>query len=179
MATNNTTKRTYGKQRTLGDIIYNPATKSVFCSINLGFFGKTTVTLVKRQDDGAYDLMKAYTDRNGQEQVVCVGKTFPAKKTDGTLVENVTKGTLGLLSRYDSEKRKNVTDSSDALFITTHKLKESKALGDSGMLKVGFITGVFGIEDDIASNNGNASANTQAPYEPAPDYDDDGEPIPF
>jgi hypothetical protein len=47
------------------------------------------------------------------------------------------------------------------------------------MLKVGFITGVFGIEDDIASNNGNASANTQAPYEPAPDYDDDGEPIPF
>ena len=178
MATNNTIKRSYGKKRILGDIIYNPQTKSVFCSIKLGFFGKTTVTLVKRTDDGAYDLMKNYKDHNSQEQVVCVGKTFPFKKKDGSLVDGLTQGTLGLLSKYSVEKQKEQTDNSDALFITTHKLKEPKAFGDKGFKKVGYITGQFGIEDDIASNNGSSSENSQAPAT-TPDYDDDNEEIPF
>lgn len=161
MANNNTTtvKRTYGKERTLGDIIYNPATKSVFCSINLGFFGKTTVTLVRRQDEG-FDLMKSYTKDN-QEQVVCVGKTFPAKRQDGTIINDVTKGTLGLLKRYDAEKQKEVTDNSDALFITTHKLKEKKSIGQTGMLKIGYLTGVFGIEIAETSNISNVQQNVQ------------------
>lgn len=159
MANNNTTvKRTYGKERTLGDIIYNPATKSVFCSINLGFFGKTTVTLVRRQDEG-FDLMKSYKDRQDQDQVVCVGKTFPAKRQDGTIIDDVTKGTLGLLKRYDAEKQKEVTDNSDALFITTHKLKEKKSIGQTGMLKIGYLTGVFGIEIAETSNTSNVQQN--------------------
>ncbi len=104
--TTTTTKRTYGTERTFGDIIYNPSTKSGFCSINLGFFGKTTVTLIKRSEDGCYDLMKSYKDRNGQEQIICVGKTFPVKKKDGSLVDGLTQGTLGLLKRYDAELKK-------------------------------------------------------------------------
>lgn len=171
-------KRSYGKERTFGDIIYNPKTKSVFCSINLGFFGKTAITLVKRQDDGAYDLMKAYNDRNGQEQVVCIGKTFPVKDKKGEVVDGLTQGTLGLLKRYDNEKKKELTDSSDALFITTHKLKENKPLGDSGLVKVGYISGRFGIEDDIASNNG-ASSQEENYQNNDPQYDDDGDEIPF
>lgn len=176
MATQTKIKRNFGKERTFGDIIYNPQNKTVFASINLGFFGKTTVTLVKRQDDGAYDLMKAYTDRNGQEQVVCVGKTFPVRKRDGSLVEGLSQGTLGLLKRYVSSLEKEITDNSDALFITTHKLKEPKVLGDSGLMKVGYISGKFGIEDDIASNNG-----AEEPSEPEEtiEYDDDNEVIPF
>jgi len=176
MATNNKIKRTYGKERALGDIIYNPATKSVFCSMNLGFFGKKNITLIKRSDDGAYDLAVTYT-KNGEEQIAIVGKTFPSKRRDGAIVQGLTQGTLGLLKRYDSEKKKEVTDNSDALFITTHKLKESKPLGESGLLKVGFITGKFGIEDDIASNNGVVSDSE--PEEPSVEYDDDGEKIPF
>ena len=170
------TKRTYGKERTFGDIIYNPSTKSVFCSINLGFFGKTTVTLVKRADDGAFDLMKSYKDRNEQEQVVCVGKTFPAKKQDGTIIEGMTKGTLGLLKKYDKEKQKEFTDNSDALFIITHKLKENKPLGDTGMLKIGYISGYFGIE--ITESNSSETQNNQN-KEDIPEIEIDESDIPF
>lgn len=168
-------KRSYGKERTLGDIIYNPQTKSVFCTINLGFFGKKTITLIKRADDNAYDLAVTYT-RNGEEQIAIIGKTFPVKK-NGSVIEGLTQGTLGLLKRYDSEKSKEITDSSDALFITTHKLKEPKTFGDKGFKKVGYITGKFGIEDDIASNNGSSSYNNNEPE--VQEYDDDNEPIPF
>ena len=173
--TTTTTKRTYGTEHTFGDIIYNPSTKSVFCSMNWGFFGKTTVTLIKRIEDGCYDLMKSYKDRNGQEQIICVGKTFPVKKKDGSIVEGLTQGTLGLLKRYDAEIKKEVTGSSDALFITTHKLKETKSLSDSGFIKVGYISGKFGIES-IASSNGN-TAEDYAPESQT--YDDDNEVIPF
>lgn len=169
-------KRSYGKERTIGDIIFNPATKSVFCSINLGFFGKKNITLIKRADDGAYDLAVTFT-RNGEEQIAIIGKTFPVKDRDGAVVDGLTQGTLGLLKRYDSEKKKEITDSSDALFITTHKLKENKPLGNSGLLKVGYISGRFGIEDDIASNNGAASEPNDS--QNTPEYDDDGDEIPF
>lgn len=177
--THNKIKRSYGKERTFGDIIYNPQTRSVFCSINLGFFGKTTVTLVKRAEDGAYDLMKNYKDRNGQEQIVCVGKTFPSKKRDDSIVDGLTQGTLGLFQKYNAEKQKELTDSSDALFITTHKLKEPKAFGENGLKKIGYITGKFGIEDDIASNNGSTSESYVTSSENTPDYMDDNEEILF
>lgn len=177
MATQTKIKRAYGKKRNFGDIIYNPSTKSVFCTINLGFFGKTTITLVKRQDDGAYDLMKAYTDSNDQEQVVCIGKTFPVKKKDRSIAEGLTQGTLGLLKRYDNQKQKEITDNSDALFITTHKLRENKPIGSSGLIKVGYISGRFGIEDDIAPNNGVVSDSD--PEQSNVEYDDDNEEIPF
>ena len=148
MANNtNTIKRTYGKERNFGDVIYNPQTKSVFCNIELGFFGRTTLTLIKRED-GGFDLMKPYVDKQGQDQVAMIGKTFPAKRKDGTIILDVTKGTLGLFKRYDKESKKNLTDNSDALFITTFKLKEAQKLGDTGLLKVGYISGQFGMEID-------------------------------
>ena len=155
MANNTNIKRVYGVERTFGDVIYNPSTKSVFCSIDLGFFGRTNLTLAKRED-GAFDLMKPYMDKNGQEQVVIIGKTFPAKRKDGTVVDGVTKGTLGLFKRYDKETKKNITDNSDALFITTFKLKEPQQLGDTGLLKVGYISGKFGIEIDESDNTQNS-----------------------
>jgi hypothetical protein len=145
--------RNYGIERGFGDIIYNPKTRSVFANIDLGFFGRTTLTLIKR-DDGGFDLMKNYTDRDGNEQVVCIGKTFPATRRDNTIVSDMTKGTLGLLRKYDDVLKKEITDNSDALYITTHKLKESKPLGDSGLSKVGFITGQFGIEIAEVNNLG-------------------------
>lgn len=173
----NKIKRSYGKERTLGDIIYNPQTKSVFCSINLGFFGKKNISLIKRADDGAYDLAVPYT-KNGEEHIATIGKTFPVKDGKGAIVDGLTQGTLGLLKRYDSEKKKEITDNSDALFITTHKLKENKPLGDNGFIKVGYVTGRFGIEDDIASNNG-ASSQEENYQNNEPQYDDDGDEIPF
>ncbi|MFA6195263.1 MAG: hypothetical protein WC656_01310 [Sulfurimonas sp.] len=172
---NDTIKRTYGKNRNLGDIIYNPQTKTVFCSINLGFFGSKTITLMKRTEDGCYDLI---VSKYNSEETIKIGQTFPAKDRDGKIINGLTKATLALLSKYDNEKKKNVSDSSDALYITTHKLKEPISFGDKGFKKVGYITGQFGIEDDIASNNGSSSENSQAP-DNAPDYDDDNEEIPF
>ena len=160
MANNtNTIKRTYGKERNFGDVIYNPQTKSVFCNIELGFFGRTTLTLIKRED-GGFDLMKPYVDKQGQDQVAMIGKTFPAKRKDGTIILDVTKGTLGLFNRYDKESKKNLTDNSDALFITTFKLKEAQKLGDTGLLKVGYISGQFGIEVASEQNN-NTQEQTQ------------------
>lgn len=166
--------RNYGKERGFGDIIYNPKTKSVFANIDLGFFGRTTVTLLKR-DDGGFDLMKSYVDRDGNDQIVCIGKTFPATRRDGSQVNDMTKGTLGLLRRYDEVLRKEITDNSDALYITTHKLKEPKPLGDSGLSKVGFISGQFGIEIAEVNNLGpRTSPQDEYPEDSIPD-----EEIPF
>lgn len=162
-------KRLYGKERSFGDIIYNPHTKSVFCNIDLGFFGRTTLTLIKRED-GAFDLMKPYMDKNGQEQVIMIGKTFPVKRKDGTIVESLTNGTLGLFKKYDKESKKNLIDNSDALFITTFKLKENQKLGDTGLLKVGYISGRFGIEE-----NNEDTYNTDTPAV----YEIDNDEIPF
>jgi hypothetical protein len=167
--------RTYGKERTLGDIIYNPQTKSVFCSIDLGFFGKKNITLIKRADDGAYDLAITYS-KNGEEQIAIIGRTFPTKKRDGSLADGLTQGTLGLLKRYDAGLNKEITDSSDALFITTHRLKEQKAFGDKGFIKVGFITGKFAIEIVEEAPKGESQ---QQSHSDTPEYDDDGDEIPF
>ncbi len=163
------TKRTYGKERTLGDIIYNPHNKTVFTSINLGFFGKKSITLVKK-DDGSFDLM---VSKYNSEELIQIGRTFPAKDKNGNPIEGITQGTLGLLKRYDSELKKEITDNSDALFITTHKLKETKALGDSGLIKVGYIKGKFGIEIEA---NTNVTDNTQSN---TPEIDIDEDEIPF
>jgi len=163
------TKRTFGNERNLGDIIYNPNTKSVFCKINLGFFNKT-INLAKRADN-CYDLM---VSKYNSEETVKIGQTFPVKKQDGTTSETLTQTTLGLFRKYDSQKQKEITDNSDALFLTTHKLKEPKIFGEQGFMKVGFITGKFGIE--IVENT---QHNESEPENNTPEYDDDGEQIPF
>lgn len=153
--TKKTIKRTYGIERTLGDIIYNKNTQTVFCNIKFGFFSKT-VTLVKQQD-GGFDLM---VSKANSEELVKVGKTYPVAN-----VEGITKGTLGLLKKYDKELQKEITDSSDALFISTHKLKESKTIGESGLLKIGYLKGQIGIEtsDDESNNEENTNNNSKIP----------------
>lgn len=160
------TKRNYGIERTLGDIIYNPNTESVFCNIKFGFFSKT-VNLVKQQD-GGFDLV---VSKANSEELVKIGKTYPVAN-----VEGITKGTLGLLKKYDKELQKEITDSSDALFISTHKLKETKAIGDTGLLKIGYLKGQIGIEiSDDESNNEENTDNSKVP-----DIDDINEDeIPF
>lgn len=174
MATTNTTKRTYGKERILGDIIYNPETKLVFCSLKLGFFGTKSITLEKRQDDGCYDLM---VSKYNSEETIKIGQTFPVKKQDGTIVDGLTQATLGLLTQYDKDKQKYTTDNSDGLFITTHKLKEQQNIGDNGFKKLGYITGKFGIEDEAnttAENN-----QSQVPVNNVPEIEINEDEIPF
>lgn len=163
---NEKVKRIYGLERNLGDIIYNPATKTVFCKINFGFFAKT-VTLVK-QENGGFDMM---VSKANSEELVRIGKTYPVAN-----VEGITKGTLGLLKRYDKELEKEITDNSDALFISTHKLKQTKAIGESKLLKIGYIKGQIGIEiSDDENNNGENTTISRVP-----DIDDINEDeIPF
>ena len=166
-----TVKRTFGKERNLGDIVYNPQTKSVFCNIQLGFFTKT-INLVKRQDN-CYDIV---VSKFNSEETIKIGQTFPVTKKDGSTVEGLTQTKIGLFKRYDSQKGKEVTDTSDALFLTTHKLKEPKEIGTKGFQKVGFITGKFGIE--LVEETQQKSA-PEEPVVQTPEYDDDNEELPF
>lgn len=166
-------KRNYGKDRTLGDIIYNPNTGSVFCKIELGFFSKTIN--LKKREDGCYDIL---VSKFNSEETVKIGQTFPVRKQDNSVVEGLSQSTLGLFSAYDSVKQKTLSKTEDALFITTHKLKEPKAIGDKGFLKVGWITGNFGIEIADASSNSSDAHEYQEP-DNTPVYDDEGDRIPF
>jgi len=168
----NAIKRVYGKERTLADIVYNPKTKTVFAKLNMGFFGSKTVNFSLRED-GCYDIL---VSKYNSEETVKIGQTFPVYNQDKQAIEGLTKATLGLLKRYDAVKQKEITDSSDALFITTHKLKEPKEFGTQGFKKVGYVTGVFGIEIESSVQ---AEADEPSEVDAVADYDDDGERIPF
>lgn len=137
--------RYYGIHRTMGDILYNHLNKTVVAYINAGFFGKVALTL-KRLEDGGFELLKSYKDRQGVEQIIRIGRTFPAKDKNGNPVEGITKGTLGLFNEYDQELQKELPSSRDCLLITTHKLKEPKVLGDGSWKKIGYLTGQYAIE---------------------------------
>lgn len=138
-------KRNYGAERVLGDIIYNPTTKSVFCSLNFGFLGKQNFTLKKNQENG-YDLSKSYKDGNGNEQEITLGKLFPVKNKNGEIVEGLTKGSFGLFSQYDKETKKTFTKNNDCIYLVSHKLQEPKVINQSGFKKLGWITGQFAVE---------------------------------
>jgi hypothetical protein len=181
-------RRAYGAERNIGDILYNPDSKAVFARIDLGAFS-LSLSLTLREDKKTYDLYKSYMAKDGNFQLVKLGQTFPATRRDGSEVEGVSKATLGLYREYDKELKKELTRSNDALYITIIKLKEPKTLGESGLKKVGYITGVFGIElpsDEKANasakggdNATNSAANDYAPInESAPVIYDDEE-IPF
>lgn len=152
-------ERNYGIERSIGEIIYNPTTKAVVANVNGGIFGKLSLTL-KRDDAGGYDLLKPYKDGSGNEQVVKLGKLFPVKDKRGNLVDGLSKGTLPLLKQWDAELKKEVNSSKDCLVITTHKLKKNEAMGDSGWLKIGYITGQYAIEKKDTTSN----------YQSQPDY---------
>jgi len=170
--------RIFGKERNLGDIIYNPQTKSVFCSLDLGFFGQKNITLVKRQADGCYDLM---VSKYNSEETIKVGQTFPVKDKHKNIIEGLTQTTLGLLTEYNKEKQKNVTCSNDCLKITTHKLKEPQSFGNKGFKKLGWISGQFALEvnvEDIPATTNNNNMQYQ-PDDNIPTIDIDNDEIPF
>ncbi len=175
----NTIKRTYGKERAIGDIFYTPSTKSVWCSIGLGFLGKINLTLIQDKANGGYEIIKPYKDKQGNEQVVKLGKTFVVKDKDGNVVTGLSKGTLGLLKEYDSVAKKELTKSEDCLIITTHKLKENKIINED-LIKVGWLTGQFGIEvieKKVDAQNGNNIATARQEY--VPEYEINEDEIPF
>ena len=171
----------YSKEIPLGDILYNKDTKTVLARISLGVFSKD-VTLVKN-NDGTYDMYGTYF-KNGEVMSYKMGKTFPAKRNDGSVVEGITKATFGLESFYDKELGKIIASNNNmALYITTHKLKEEKQINDK-LVKVGWITGEIGIvprdgfqgEGETSSqNNGGSDAPTkQKPAkEKAPEPEED------
>ncbi|MBT5490881.1 hypothetical protein HOK00_00830 [bacterium] len=178
--------RNYGKDRTLGDIIYNPETNAVFCNLDLGVLS-LNLTLNKRED-GCYDLLKPYTSKNGDTGVMKLGRTFQVTRQDKTVVEGLSRTSLALFSKYNKDSGKNEWQTDDQLQIVTHKLKETVNLGDSGFVKVGWITGKFGIEVDdgqyAAPQQGTATAEeannvTDMPEEQIQDANQNEDNIPF
>ncbi len=136
-------KRAYGKRKTIGDIIHNSETGITFCRIQSGFFGYHTINLVK-QEDGSFMIEKQYF-QDGEYKTVKVGKTFPVKDKEGHDVEGLTQAALGLGTSWDKDLSKNITDTTDALFVTTHLLKKEEKINDN-LTKVGWVDGQFGIE---------------------------------
>lgn len=165
--------RNYGIERNFGEVIYNPQTKVVLANIQLGMFGKFSFTLKKDNQYGGFDLLKPYKDRQGNEQVVKLGKLFPAKNKQGEIVEGINKGALSLLRQYDKKLEKEINNSNDCLIITTHKLKKEEPMGNSGWIKLGYITGQFGIEKPSQETSQDTQQNV---YE---GEINDGEEIPF
>lgn len=162
--------RNYGQERALGDILLNKENNSVFATLDFGFFGSTTIGLVKDKENGGYTITKSYKTKEGQLASFNLGKTFPVKDKQGNVVEGITQGLFGLLREWDSATQKTITKSNDGLQITTHRLKEPKQLGDTNFMKVGWITGRFAIEK--------IENATEAPAE-TPTMDITDEDIPF
>ncbi len=162
-------KRNYGLERNLGDIIFNKNNRTVFCKMTIGFFN-TTIGLVQRKD-GCYDLTKNIGN-NLNPNIVKIGQTFCVKNKKNEVVEGLTQTALPLVSGWDKETEKILNSNSDALFITTHKLKEPVTLKNGEFIKVGYITGTFGIEDNGIQGDETVDKNM-------PEIDIDGDEIPF
>ena len=143
-------QRNYSKKTTIGDILFNKTTGSVYFYIKMGFMGQVKVDLVKNEG-GTYDILKPYVDNQGVQKSVKLGKTFPVLTKEKTVVEGLTKGTLGLSTTFNKELKREVTTTENALYFTTHKLKEPKVINDT-LIKVGFVTGLFGTEADTTQS---------------------------
>ena len=143
MAQATKTIRSYGKEFTVGDILYSPQTKKVFFYINSGFMGKKRIDLVKNSE-GTYDMLGSYV-KDGQTMFYKMGKTFEVKNNQQIVMEHLTKGTLGMGTKFDTTLEKDVVSTDNALYITTHKLKEPQILRDN-LTKLGWVTGQYGIE---------------------------------
>lgn len=164
-------KRTYGKEKNFGNIIKTSEGATIM-KLSFGALGQLDLTM--RKAERGIELLKSYTDKEGNEQSVCLGILFPAKDNNNNVIQGISKATLGLRREYNKELRKNVTHNDDAIFLTTHKLRTPKKM-DNGNVELGYITGVFGIEVAGASTQ-NVDSNS---HDDMPQYDDDGEEIAF
>lgn len=146
-------KRVYGKERNVGNILFDKESKKVLMEINLGFFGRQSFDLVKNEDETFNITKTIFNTTENSSRTITFGKLFPAKTKDGQNVQGICKGSLGLLKEYDKEAKKNLVSNNDVLIIATHKLKEEIQLGESSLFKIGYITGLFGIEESGNSNH--------------------------
>ncbi|MBT5490840.1 hypothetical protein HOK00_00625 [bacterium] len=130
--------RTYSNEQTLGDILYNPETKSVWMSIELGLVGKLNIGL-ELQEDKTYTLTKKFGSK-----ISNIGRTFQVTDKENNVIEGITQGNIALGNRYDSTLKKNVLVNDNAIFFKTFKLKKAQVISDK-LVKVGFVKGCFGI----------------------------------
>jgi hypothetical protein len=163
--------RAYGKEQNFGDILYSKKTKEIFTTINLGFAGSKTITL-KRNENGTFDLSTPYY-KDSKRIDFKLGKTFPITDKSGNVVAGLTKGTLSLSTTYDKELGKNISVNNNCLYITTHKLSTNKDI-NSDLVKVGWLTGQFGIEIDS-----NTTKDTTSTINPPIEDIVDMEEVPF
>lgn len=138
--------RAYGKDFPIGDILFDKKENVVYFRINAGFFGLQKVILVQN-NEGTYNMMKTYMGKDGQPGVVNIGKTFPVTNKQGETVEGITQGTLAMGVKYDKDLKKEISDNRNALYFTTHRLREQRTITDT-LVQVGYIRGRFGIEID-------------------------------
>lgn len=146
-------KRIYGKERYMGNVLYDEENKKVFINIELGFFGRQNFELVKNEDETFSIIKTIFNKTENSSKEVSFGKLFPVKNKEDQIVQGIHKGSLGLLKEYDKEAQKNMIVNNDVLFISTHKLKERIKLGDSNFWKIGYIKGKFGIEENKENSN--------------------------
>jgi hypothetical protein len=140
-------KRVYGKETTIGDIILNKETNSIFFSIEMGFMGRKTINLVKNES-GQYDMFGSYMTKETNEPIMfSIGKTFQVQDKEKNIVDGLTQGKISLSTTYSKELEKNIFSDENALFITTHQLKEEKKINDS-LVKIGWVVGQLGIAID-------------------------------
>ena len=173
-----TIKRTYSKEQTIGDIIYNKKSKTVFFSLNLGFMGRKNINLVQNAE-GTYDMFGTYFKDNKPEMYK-MGKTFQVTDRNGNVVEGLTQGTLGLSTTWNKELQKEVTSTENALFFVTHKLRETKVINDD-LVKVGWVTGKIGVEIETEETPTQEVPQEETPTvetEPETSVEDDDE-VPF
>lgn len=171
--------RAYGKEFTIGDIMYNKKEDTVYFILNGGSFGIHKIILVKN-DQGTYDMMKSYMGKDGQPAIVKLGKTFPVTRKDGSTAEGLTQGTFALGVKWDKESSREISDNRNALYFTTHKLRDNETVNDN-MIKVGWVTGQFGIEIEAASASGSGSSSSEPSFnspEPAKEVKNEDD-VPF
>lgn len=159
MSTN--VKRVYGKERYIGNVVFDEENKKVFIRIELGFFGRQDFELVKNEDETFNIIKTIFNKTENSSKDITFGKLFPAKNKEGQIVQGISKGSLGLLKEFNKEAQKNMIVNNDVLLISTHKLKEKVKLGDSNFWKIGYIKGIFGLEE----NNENSNYENEEPIE--------------
>lgn len=159
MSTN--VKRVYGKERYIGNVVFDEENKKVFINIELGFFGRQDFELVKNEDETFNIIKTIFNKTENSSKDVTFGKLFPVKNKEGQIVQGISKGSLGLLKEFNKEAQKNMIVNNDVLLISTHKLKEKVKLGDSNFWKIGYIKGRFGLEE----NNENSNHENEEPIE--------------
>jgi len=134
----------YSSKINLGQIKQFTSNESIIWELNAGFFGKKTYTL-KPKDDGTYDIsIGVFSKDINKFKDIKIAQTFHVKNKEGQIVEGLTQTTLALTSSYDAELKKEVYDDSNAIYITTHLLKNPKVISDK-VSQIGWVDGSIGI----------------------------------